>query len=104
MTVWAAQEFEALPAWLEEPAGAVISNADIGGFITAFKPWLEFGLSLTGEELDSPVTDADGAPVPTGNEILEIFDCLEELGEVQSSVTVDETSGASISRWSWEAK
>jgi hypothetical protein len=91
---------ETRPVWLtpETPVAAV-SYFDFAGVVEAIRPWAEFGLTMNFGSLDQPVTAASG-PVPTGNDILQIWDCLTSLGQVAGTATVKE-DGAVVSRWVW---
>ncbi len=94
------RELETRPTWLKpESPVAAVSYFDFSGFITAIHPWIEYGLTLNYPSLDDPVAAAPG-PVPTGNDILQIWDCFTAAGKAAGTTTVSE-DGPIVSRWIW---
>lgn len=94
------RDLTARPAWVtpESPVAAV-SYVDLAGMFASVRPWAEYGLSMTGMPLDAPLSDQPG-PIPTGNDLLQIWDCLQALGKVAASTTVTE-EGVTVSHWIW---
>jgi hypothetical protein len=88
------------PAWLEpEAAVASLSVLDWSATIESVSPWIRYGILTTVGDLDTPMAE-DNGPVPTGNDILEIWNCLTALGKSATTTTI-EPSGATVSRWAW---
>jgi hypothetical protein len=88
------------PAWLDDDSAvAAVSYVDLAGMVTALRPWVKFGLSLTGQPLDEPLFPQPG-PIPTGNDILQIWDCMSAMGKAAGTVTVG-ADGPNVSRWVW---
>ncbi len=88
------------PAWLTpEMPVASVSFIDFTGMVAAFRPWLNYGLELTVGDLDAPLAE-DSGPVPTGNDILQIWDCLGSLGKAAATTVIDE-DGVTVVRWVW---
>ena len=88
------------PAWLSpEMPVANVSIVDMAGMIDAVSPWLEFGFQLALGDLDTPVSMNDG-PIPTGAEIVQIWECLSSLGKIAATTVIDE-EGVTVSRWVW---
>ena len=91
------------PAWLtDQTPAAAVSYVDYGGMFAAARPWLVFGLSSSGMPLDEPLTEAP-LPVPSGNDILKIWDCFSAAGIAAGTATVDD-SGPTIARWVWVSR
>lgn len=88
------------PAWLTpEMPVASMSMVDVAGMVNAVSPWLEFGFQLVLGDLDTPVSMNDG-PVPTGGDIVQIWECLSSLGKIASTTVIDD-EGVTVSRWVW---
>ncbi len=88
------------PAWLTpEMPVASVGIIDIAGMVTAVSPWLDFGFQIALGDLDTPVAPSDG-PIPTGGEIIQIWECLSSLGKL-ATTTVIEEEGTTVSRWVW---
>ena len=88
------------PAWLgPKTPVAVISLVDMAGMANAFTPWLTYGFQITPVGLNTPLSPEEG-PIPTGNDIVQIWECLSSLGKVAATSVVDE-DGATQSRWVW---
>jgi hypothetical protein len=88
------------PAWFApEMPVASMSLINIAGMVDAVSPWLEFGFQILVGDLDTPVMMNEG-PVPTGGEIVQIWDCLTSLGKVAATTVID-NEGVTISRWVW---
>lgn len=88
------------PAWLaEDTPVAAVSYVDYAGLFAAFRPWLKYGLSLSGMPLDEPLTQAP-APVPSGRDLLQIWDCFSSAGIAAGTTTVAE-DGPTVTRWVW---
>ena len=92
----------ARPAWYStETPTCAVGFVDISGICQAMKPWLHYGLSLSGRELNEPLAPgANGAPVPTGNDLLEIWDTFKKLGKTAGTTVLDE-EGVTTSHWIW---
>lgn len=88
------------PAWLSpEMPVASVSLFDMAGMVDAVSPWLEFGFQLVLGDLDTPVSREDG-PIPTGGDIVQIWECLSSLGKVAATTVIDD-EGVTVSRWVW---
>ncbi len=88
------------PAWLApDMPVAVISMIDLSGMVSAVTPWMTYGFQIATGDLEAPLGSAEG-PVPTGNDIIQIWNCLMSLGKIAATSTVDE-DGATITRWVW---
>lgn len=95
-----ARELETRPAWMEPSTPtAVVTYADFAGMFRAVRPWVEFALMMTGQDLDKPLSPAPG-PVPTGNDVLQIFDCFTSAGQSASTTRLVE-DGPTVTRWVW---
>lgn len=91
------------PAWLtDETPVAVVSYVDYGGILGAFRPWMTFGISLAGKPLDEPLFEAAG-PVPTGNDMLQIWDTFSAAGIAAATASVGE-DGPTVMRWVWVSR
>ncbi len=88
------------PAWLSpEMPVAGMSLIDMAGMVNAATPWLEFGFQLFLGDLETPVTMSEG-PIPTGGDIVQIWECLSSLGKVAATTVIDD-DGVTVSRWVW---
>lgn len=88
------------PAWLSpEMPVASVSLFDMAGMVDAVSPWMEFGFQLVLGDLDTPVSMEDG-PIPTGGDIIQIWECLSSLGKVAATTVIDD-EGVTVSRWVW---
>ncbi len=95
-----AKPLEVGPAWLTpETPTAVVSYVDFAGIFSAFRPWVAYGLSLTGKALDEPLSPAPG-PIPTGGDVLQIWDCFRSAGIAAGTATIND-AGATVTRWVW---
>lgn len=91
---------ETRPAWMTpETPTAIVSYVDMAGMFAAARPWIEYGLSMSGRPMDEPLAPAQG-PIPTGHDVLQIWDCLNSAGKAASTVTVNE-NGPTVTRWVW---
>lgn len=88
------------PAWLgPDTPVAVISLVDMAGMVNAVTPWLTYGFQLTMGDLDTPLSPDEG-PIPTGNDIVQIWECMTAFGKVAATSVVDDEGGTQ-SRWVW---
>ena len=88
------------PAWMtDEFPVAAVSYVDYAGLAAAARPWLLYGLSLSGMPLDQPLGEAP-LPVPSANDLLEMWDCFASAGIATGTVTVEQ-DGPRIARWVW---
>jgi len=88
------------PAWLApEMPVASMSLFDMAGMVGAVSPWLKFGFQIAVGDLDTPVSMSDG-PIPTGGEIVQIWECLNSLGKIATTTVIDDDS-VTVSRWVW---
>ena len=100
-----AKKLASKPAWLgEDDAVAAVSFIDLAGMAAAVRPWIEFGFEVSGYGIDTPITFAPDFPLLTGNDVLQIWDCLESAGKAAGTVVVDEETGATITRSVWVAQ
>ncbi|GAB5406987.1 MAG: hypothetical protein Aurels2KO_52180 [Aureliella sp.] len=87
------------PAWvIPTDEVAAVSYIDMAGIVNMIRPWAQTGLQMNLGSLDTPVAQGDG-PIPTGNDILAIWDCLTSLGKVAGSAEV--TDEGVVTRWVW---
>lgn len=94
------RELQTRPAWMTpESPTAVVSYIDFAGMFASARPWIEFGLSTTGQPLSEPLSPQPG-PIPTGNDVLQIWDCLVSAGKAASTLTVSD-DGPTVTRWVW---
>ncbi len=88
------------PAWLSpEMPVAGISIVDMAGMTAAVSPWLNFGFEVALGDLNSPVSPGEG-PIPTGGDIVQIWECLSSLGKIATTTVIDEDE-VTVSRWVW---
>lgn len=91
------------PAWLtEETPTAAVSYLDYAGLLAAMRPWLHYGISLSGKPLDEPLLEAP-LPVPSGGDLLQIWDCFSTAGVATGTLTIDD-DGPDVSRWVWVSR
>lgn len=79
---------------------AAVSYTSLAGYIRAVRPWAEFALMMSGNDLDDPVAEGEG-PIPTGRDLLQLWDTLTCLGQVTGTTVVDE-DGVTVGRWIWQ--
>ena len=92
----------ARPAWYspEKPTAAV-GYVDIAGIFRAFKPWVHYGLTMSGQDLEEPLAPSrGGAPVPSGADILQIWDTFEKFGKSAGTTVIDQDD-VTVSHWIW---
>lgn len=91
----------ARPAWYsaEEPIAAV-GYVDIAGIFKAIKPWVHYGLVANERDLDEPLGMGGDFTFPSGNDILEMWDCFAKLGKCAGTTTVDKKD-VTVSHWIW---
>ncbi len=98
-----AQELAVGPSWLENTPAAAVSYIDFASGFQQMRPWVRFGLQLglqsSGRSLEMPVAEGDG-PIPTGNDILDLWDCFQASGQSAATVTITE-DGSQVSHWLW---
>ncbi|MEM7476080.1 MAG: hypothetical protein AAF483_13885 [Planctomycetota bacterium] len=89
--------------WLDDTKPvAAVSYIDFEGIVGAMRPWMELGLATTETPLDEPLGPSNaGEPVPTGNDVLAMWDCLKTLGTMQGTTVVQE-DGTTLSHWIWK--
>lgn len=87
------------PWWKESTAVAAVNYVNLTAMTQAVRPWAEFALLQLGKGLNTPLSEQPG-PIPTGNDILQMWDTLTELGEITATTSIDER-GATVSRWNW---
>lgn len=97
------KQLRSRPAWMTPSTPvAAVSFIDMAGMVTSARPWLEFGLSAANPDMDQPLSN-DPGPIPTGNDVLQIWDCFTSLGKAAATVTVS-NSGPTATRWVWVAQ
>lgn len=92
----------ARPAWYspEQPTAAV-GFVDIAGIFRAIKPWVRYGLSMSGKDLEEPLgVGQGGAPVPTGADVLQIWDTFKKFGKSAGTTVIDDDD-VTVSHWIW---
>ncbi len=96
----AAKPLATRPAWVtaQTPVAAV-TYWDFGGVVSALRPWMKYGMSTAGMPPDEPLFPAPG-PVPSANDVLQIWDCFSAVGKAAGTVATDE-DGPTVSRWVW---
>ncbi|HBE71094.1 MAG TPA: hypothetical protein DDW52_23350, partial [Planctomycetaceae bacterium] len=88
-----------LPPWVSsDDAVAAVSVVDFAGITKLIRPWAEFGLLANVGSLTEPLGPGPG-PIPTGNDLLEMWDCLTSLGKVTGTSVVGDD--VVVSRWAW---
>jgi hypothetical protein len=88
------------PTWMTpDTPTAVISYVDFAGMVNAVRPWISYGLSLSGKSMGEPLLDQPG-PIPTGNDILQIWDCFRSAGIASGTASVND-AGITVTRWVW---
>ncbi len=88
------------PAWLESDTPvAAMSMVDWTGMVNAVTPWLTYGFQITAGDLNTPLGMGEG-PVPTGKDVIQIWECLTTFGKTAATSVIDE-DGITVSRWVW---
>ncbi|MFO1066535.1 MAG: hypothetical protein U0892_21965 [Pirellulales bacterium] len=90
------------PAWYKanDPAASV-AYVDVAGVFKAIKPWVRYSLTTATGDLSQPLGQAEaGAPVPTGDDVLQIWDCFRKLGKAAGTTVIDD-EGVTVSHWLW---
>ncbi len=88
------------PAWLTpDMSVASVGFVDFAGIVAAIRPWLNYGLEISIGDLDAPLAE-DRGPVPSGNDVLQMWDCLTALGKAATTTVIDD-EGVTIVRWVW---
>jgi hypothetical protein len=91
------------PAWLtDETPVAVVSYADYGSMLAAVRPWLVYGMYIGGMSLDQPLAPVEG-PIPTGNDVLQIWDTFTAAGIAAATATIDDV-GPTVVHWVWVSR
>lgn len=93
------------PAWYNdrEPT-AVVGFVDCAGIFKAIKPWVHYALTTSGKELSEPLAPATGeAPIPTGSDILQIWDTFDRFGKAAGTTVIDQDD-VTVSHWIWVAQ
>lgn len=95
----------ARPAWYNEnQPTAAVGFIDIAGIFKAIKPWVHYGLAASGKELNEPLGPSTGdAPVPTGADILQIWDTFNRFGKAAGTTVIDKDD-VTVSHWIWVAQ
>ena len=90
------------PAWLApEMPVASIGMVDISEMVKAVSPWLSFGFQIVIGDLDTPLpVPFNDGPIPTGGDIVQIWECLASLGKIAATTVIDD-DGITVSRWVW---
>jgi len=88
------------PWWQADTPVAAVNFLDLAALTRMIRPWAEFGFAASGVGLNTPLSDERG-PIPTGNDLLQIWDTLTELGEIVATTTIDE-EGTTVTRWLWK--
>lgn len=95
-----AKPLESRPGWMTTSTPvAAFSFVDFAGMVQSVRPWIEFGLSVADIGMEDPIAPVNG-PIPTGSDILQIWDCFTSLGQAASTMTVSD-SGPTKTRWVW---
>lgn len=90
------------PTWLkaDTPVSSV-TYVDFAGTIRAIGKWVEFSMLSSGVPMDEPLGPSTATePVPTGEEVLQLWSCLTSLGKLAVTTTVQE-DGTIVSRSVW---
>ncbi len=93
------------PAWFtgEKPTAAV-GFVNFAKIVQSIRPWVHYALAIQGRPLDEPIMDAPaGAPVPTGSDLLQIWDTFKKLGKAAGTTVIDEND-VTVSHWIWVAE
>jgi hypothetical protein len=93
------------PAWYKPAdSAAAVSYLDFAGMVASVRPWIRYALQTAVGDLEQPLGAAgDDVPVPTGADILEIWDCFRKLGKAAGTTVVND-DGVTVSRWIWTAE
>lgn len=92
------------PAWLsDDKPVAALAYVDFAGICAAIKPWIRYGLTTFSGDLEEPLAERGDVPIPTGTEVLEIWDCFHRLGRTTGTTHIND-DGSSFSRWVWVGK
>ncbi|MEZ6077942.1 MAG: hypothetical protein R3C56_20410 [Pirellulaceae bacterium] len=90
------------PAWLtDETPVAAVGYADYGGMLAAMRPWIMYGFSVSGMPLNQPLAPSEG-PVPSGNDLLQIWDTFSAAGVAAATVSTDD-NGPTVA-WVWVSR
>jgi hypothetical protein len=74
---------------------------DFGGITAMFRPWIRYALLQSNGDLESNVVPEQGAfPGITGDDVLEVWDCLRFAGSMSSTTTMNE-DGSTTTRWAF---
>lgn len=95
------KELTTRPAWLtNDTPVAAVTYVDFAGMVSAARPWIKYGLTFSDVPLDQPLATAP-VPVPTGNDLLQIWDCFKSLGKSAGTMTVGGSAEPTVLRWVW---
>ena len=90
------------PTWLKSdtPVSSV-SYIDFAGTVRTVGQWVEFSMLSSGVPMDEPLGPSTATePVPTGEEVLQLWGCLTSLGKLAVTTTVQD-DGTVVSRSVW---
>ncbi|MCC6507783.1 MAG: hypothetical protein IT423_01650 [Pirellulaceae bacterium] len=92
----------ARPGWYSETEPlAQVGFIDIAGIFRAVKPWVHYALTNVNEDLDQPLGPSENdIPVPTGTDVLLMWDCFKKLGKCAGTTVVDKND-VTVSHWIW---
>lgn len=94
------QQAQGIPEWYEEDSSvAAVSYFDVAGIVEKLKPWVEYGLTIEGKALSDPLEEGPG-PIPTGQDILDIWDCFSSAGHMSATTHVND-KGVTVTKWTW---
>ena len=89
-----------LPEWYEEKSStAAVSHLNVASLVEKLRPWLKYALTVEGKSLSEPLEEGPG-PIPSGQDILDIWDCFPSAGHMSSTTHVDD-SGRTVTKWNW---
>ena len=97
------RELVTRPGWMTDSTPtAGMTFIDFAAGFAAAKPWVEYALMQSGRDMDQPLAPGNG-PIPTGNDVLALWDCFQAVGQAASTVSVSD-EGPMVTRWAWVAE
>lgn len=92
----------ARPGWYSpKDSVAAVGFVDFAGIFRSLRPWVQYGLSMTNDDLQQPLGPPQGeVPVPTGSDVLQIWDTFKKLGKAAGTTTIDKND-VTVSHWIW---
>jgi hypothetical protein len=80
---------------------ASAAYVDFGSITTMIRPWLRYGMLQANGDLESLVVPEEGKfPGLTGDDVLELWDCLKYAGSMASTTTTSD-DGSTVTHWTY---